>query len=356
MKLFVDSADLADIETIASWGVLSGVTTNPTLLGKVEGEADDIYRRVCELVNGPVSAEVVAESRGDMVEDGRRLAAIHPNIVVKLPMGAEALAATTTLAEDDIRVNMTLCFTAPQALLAAAAGAGFVSPFVGRFDDIGQDGLEVLREVVEALEPSMYDTEVLAASIRSPVHVTEAARMGADIATIPPKVFYQMLQHPSRRRGSRRSPRTSRPAAPAGPRRSRGMIGQGTGRGRARTHAIVIRLGATPAWREEEEVSDSDSDFPFPFAFGEGAGEEFKERLKELMRAQREAFEEVQAESGGQLAAVDRWQVIQQAVVLASAAMRAMEPRPTPDEAADAMGLLFARSMAALQGALRPTP
>ena len=151
MKLFVDSADLADIETIASWGVLSGVTTNPTLLGKVEGEADDIYRRVCELVNGPVSAEVVAESRGDMVEDGRRLAAIHPNIVVKLPMGAEALAATTTLAEDDIRVNMTLCFTAPQALLAAAAGAGFVSPFVGRFDDIGQDGLEVLREVVEAL-------------------------------------------------------------------------------------------------------------------------------------------------------------------------------------------------------------
>ena len=116
-------------------------------------------------------------------------------------MGAEALAATSALAEDDISVNMTLCFTAPQALLASAAGAAFVSPFVGRFDDIGQDGLEVLREVVEALQPSMYDTEVLAASIRSPVHVTEAARMGADIATIPPKVFYQMLQHPLTAKG-----------------------------------------------------------------------------------------------------------------------------------------------------------
>jgi transaldolase len=201
MKLFVDSADLADIETIASWGVLSGATTNPTLLGKVEGEPDEIYRRVCELVDGPVSAEVVAEARGDMAEEGRRLAAIHPNIVVKLPMGAEGLAATSVLAEESIPVNMTLCFTAPQALLAAAAGASYVLPFVGRFDDIGHDGLECLREVVEALLPSMDDTEVLAASIRSPLHVTEAARMGADIATIPPKVFYQMLQHPLTEKG-----------------------------------------------------------------------------------------------------------------------------------------------------------
>ena len=196
MKLFIDTADLADIETIAGWGVLAGVTTNPTLLSKVEGEADEIYLRVCELVDGPVSAEVVAEARGDMVEEGRRLAAIHPNIVVKLPMSAEGLAATATLAEDQIRVNMTLVFTASQALLASASGAAFVSPFVGRFDDIGHDGLECLRTIVEALENSLYDTEVLAASIRSPVHVIEAARMGADIATIPPKVFYQMLQHP----------------------------------------------------------------------------------------------------------------------------------------------------------------
>ena len=196
MKLFVDTAELADIETIAGWGVLAGVTTNPTLLSKVEGEADEIYLRVCELVDGPVSAEVVAEARGDMVEEGKRLAAIHPNIVVKLPMSAEGLAATATLAEDQIRVNMTLVFTASQALLASASGAAFVSPFVGRFDDIGHDGLECLRTIVEALENSLYDTEVLAASIRSPVHVIEAARMGADIATIPPKVFYQMLQHP----------------------------------------------------------------------------------------------------------------------------------------------------------------
>ena len=196
MKLFVDTADLAEIETIAGWGVLSGVTTNPSLLAKVEGEADDIYRRVCDLVDGPVSAEVVAVSRTDMVEEGRRLAGIHPNIVVKLPMSDEGLAATAVLASDDIRVNMTLCFTAPQALLASSAGAAFVSPFVGRFDDIGQNGIECLREVVEALETSTFDTEVLAASIRTPVHVTEAARMGADIATIPPKVFRQMLVHP----------------------------------------------------------------------------------------------------------------------------------------------------------------
>lgn len=196
MKLFIDTADLADIETIAGWGVLSGVTTNPTLLSKVEGEADDIYRRVCELVDGPVSAEVVADGRSEMVEEGRRLAAIHPNIVVKLPMSAEGLAATSALAGDDIRVNMTLCFTAPQALLASASGAAFVSPFIGRFDDIGQNGVECLRDIVESLETSIYDTEVLAASIRTPVHVMEAARMGADIATIPPKVFYQMLQHP----------------------------------------------------------------------------------------------------------------------------------------------------------------
>ncbi len=196
MKLFVDTADLAEIERIASWGVLSGVTTNPTLLSKVEGDPDDIYRRVCELVDGPVSAEVVATEVDEMVSEGTRLAAIHPNIVVKLPMSEESLTATARLAADDIRVNMTLCFTAPQALLASASGAAFISPFVGRFDDIGHDGLECLRDVVEVIEASIYDTEIIAASIRTPVHVTEAARMGADIATIPPKVLHQMLAHP----------------------------------------------------------------------------------------------------------------------------------------------------------------
>ena len=196
MKLFADTADLNDLETLASWGVLSGVTTNPTLLAKVEGEEDEIYRRVCELVDGPISAEVVAEARGEMIAEGKRLAAIHPNIVIKLPMGAEALAATSALRAEDIRVNMTLCFTAPQAILAASAGAAFVSPFLGRFDDIGQNGLTTLGEIIDAFAVSDYDTEVLAASIRHPIHVVEAARMGADIATIPPKVFYQMLQHP----------------------------------------------------------------------------------------------------------------------------------------------------------------
>jgi transaldolase len=202
VKLFVDTANLADIETIAAWGVLKGATTNPTLLGKVEGEADDIYRRVCELVDGPVSAEVVADARGDMIAEGERLAAIHPHIVVKLPMGAEALAATYALTERGIRINMTLCFTAPQAMLAASAGAAFVSPFIGRFDDIGEDGLNALREIVECFDNSNYACEVLAASIRSPLHVMEAARIGADIATIPPKVFYQMLQHPLTQAGT----------------------------------------------------------------------------------------------------------------------------------------------------------
>ncbi len=196
MKLFIDTANLEDIEEIASWGVLSGVTTNPTLLSKVEGDEDSIYRRICELVDGPISAEVVANDATTMLNEGKRLAAIHPNIVVKLPMTLEGLQATSQLARDGIRVNMTLCFTANQAILAASAGAAFVSPFLGRFDDINEDGLGHLAEIIEAFAASAFDTEVLAASIRSPLHVMEAARMGSDIATIPPKVFHQMLHHP----------------------------------------------------------------------------------------------------------------------------------------------------------------
>lgn len=196
MKLFIDTASLEDIEEIASWGVLSGVTTNPTLLSQVEGDEDAIYRRICELVDGPVSAEVVADDVPTMIEEGGRLASIHPNIVVKLPTSAEGLTATSALARDGIRVNMTLCFTANQAMLAASAGAAFVSPFVGRYDDISQNGLGPLLEIIECLANSDSGTEVLAASIRGPLHVVEAARMGADIATIPPKVFRQMLHHP----------------------------------------------------------------------------------------------------------------------------------------------------------------
>jgi len=196
VKLFVDSADLSEIETLASWGVLKGVTTNPSLLNQVEGDEVSIYRRICDLVDGPISAEVVVEGRDEMIAEGRRLAAIHPNIVVKIPTSAEGLRATSVLAGDGIPVNMTLCFTAPQALLAASAGARYVSPFVGRYDDIGNDGIEALREVVETLWGFESEVEVLAASIRNPIHVIEAAKMGADIATIPPKVFHQMLMHP----------------------------------------------------------------------------------------------------------------------------------------------------------------
>lgn len=196
MKLFIDSADLQEIETIAAWGVLKGATTNPSLLNQVDGDEVGIYRRICELIDGPVSAEVVASGRQEMVREGRRLAAIHPNIVVKIPTSADGLAATAILAGEGIHVNMTLCFTAPQALLAASAGARYVSPFVGRYDDIGNNGIDALREVVDALWGFDSDVEVLAASIRNPVHVIEAAKMGADIATIPPKIFHQMLEHP----------------------------------------------------------------------------------------------------------------------------------------------------------------
>ncbi|MBI2683975.1 MAG: fructose-6-phosphate aldolase [Actinobacteria bacterium] len=195
MKFFIDTASLDDITTIAGWGVLSGATTNPTLLGQVPGEPDDIYRHICELVGGPVSAEVVAEARDAMVTEGTRLAAIHPNIVVKLPMSPEALSATSTLATKGIRVNMTLVFTAPQAMMAAASGAAYVSPFIGRYDDIGQDGIGELGTIVDCLA-SQHECQVLAASIRHPVHVIQAAQLGADVATIPPKVFHQMLQHP----------------------------------------------------------------------------------------------------------------------------------------------------------------
>ena len=196
MRLFVDTADLAEIEKIAAWGVLAGVTTNPTLLGQVAGDPDDIYRHICDLVGGPVSAEVVAGDQKVMVSEGKRLAAIHKHIVVKLPMSPEALTATKELSAEGIRVNMTLVFTAPQAMLAAASGAWCVSPFLGRYDDIGEDGLGHLTEIVEAFANSDHDCQVLAASIRSPLHVMDAARVGADIATIPPKVFQQMLTHP----------------------------------------------------------------------------------------------------------------------------------------------------------------
>lgn len=212
MKFFLDTADLAEIEEAASWGVLAGVTTNPTLYARTGGKLADFHnhiKRICEIVDGPVSAESVAMTRDEMIRDGRELAALADNVVVKLPTMIEGLAATRQLSSEGIPVNMTLCFTVPQAIMAARAGARYISPFVGRFDDISEDGLEQLSNVVSAI--GGYDfsestvnheqVEIIAASIRSANHVTQAALMGADIATVPFAVLKKMVQHPLTDRG-----------------------------------------------------------------------------------------------------------------------------------------------------------
>jgi transaldolase len=214
VKFFLDTADLAEIEEAASWGALAGVTTNPTLYSRIGGKLADFENhiaRICEIVgpNCPVSAETVAMKRDEIVADGRKLAAIAPNVVVKVPTMVEGLAATRTLADEGIRVNMTLCFTVPQALLAARAGARYISPFIGRFDDISEDGLEHVGNIVAAI--NNYDftpntvngeqIEVIAASIRSANHVTQCALMGSDIATVPFGVLKKMVQHPLTDRG-----------------------------------------------------------------------------------------------------------------------------------------------------------
>ena len=212
MKFFLDTADLNEIEEAASWGALAGVTTNPSLYARIGGKLADFENhiaRICEIVDGPVSAESVAMTRDEIVEDGRRLAAIASNVVVKVPTMVEGLAATRTLADEGIPVNMTLCFTVPQALLAARAGARYISPFIGRFDDITEDGLDQLANVVEAI--GNYDftdntvngeqIEIIAASVRSANHVTQAALMGADIATVPFGVLKKMVSPPLTDRG-----------------------------------------------------------------------------------------------------------------------------------------------------------
>ena len=203
MKFFLDTADLAEIEEAASWGALAGVTTNPTLYSRIGGKLDDFHahiKRICD---------IVAMTRDEIVRDGRELAAIAPNVVVKIPTMVEGLAATRALADEGIPVNMTLCFTVPQAILAARAGARYISPFVGRFDDISEDGLAQLDDVVRAI--GNYDfsedtvngeqIEIIAASIRSANHVTQAALMGADIATVPFGILKKCVQHPLTDRG-----------------------------------------------------------------------------------------------------------------------------------------------------------
>lgn len=197
MKFFLDTANLNEIQEAAKLGLADGVTTNPSLIAK-EGDVDfkEHIAAICKIVSGPVSAEVTSEDTEGMVRQGREYAAIANNVVVKCPLTRPGLTATHQLDSDGIKVNVTLCFSAAQAILAAKAGASFISPFIGRLDDIGENGLLLLGDIIEVYRNYEWKTEVLAASIRHPIHAIEAARMGADIATMPFKVIDQMFNHP----------------------------------------------------------------------------------------------------------------------------------------------------------------
>jgi transaldolase len=196
MKIFLDTASLKEIQEGVALGVVDGITTNPSLLAKESGDPEAILKEICRLVDGPISAEVVATDAAGMVEEGRHWAALHENIVVKCPCTLEGLKATRALTDEGHRVNMTLIFSPTQALLAAKAGARYVSPFVGRLDDIATPGMELIEQIVEIYDNYDYTTEVLVASVRGPQHIVEAARMGADVCTCPAKVIHQMFDHP----------------------------------------------------------------------------------------------------------------------------------------------------------------
>ncbi len=196
MKIFLDTADIDEIRTAARWGVLDGVTTNPTLYAKVGGSYDEILQQVCKITPGPVSAECVSDDVDGMLEEGRHFAKLAPNIVVKVAMSENGLEAISRFADEGIKTNCTLIFTANQGLLAAKAGASLISPFVGRLDDINQDGMDVIRDLVEILTIHEMDAEVITASIRHPLHMTQAALAGSHIATVPFKILQQMVHHP----------------------------------------------------------------------------------------------------------------------------------------------------------------
>jgi transaldolase len=196
MKLFVDTGNLKDIEALAAIGILDGATTNPSLMAKEGGDPKRIIKEICRLVQGPVSAEVVATDTAGMVREGRDLAAIDEHVVIKVPFTKDGVKACKTLAGEGMRVNVTLIFSATQAWLAAKAGAAYVSPFVGRLDDVGTDGMNLIREIVDIFDASEYPTEVLVASVRHPIHIVQAGRMGADVVTCPPSVIEQCFKHP----------------------------------------------------------------------------------------------------------------------------------------------------------------
>jgi transaldolase len=203
MKFFLDSASLKDIGWARQAGLIDGVTTNPSLLAKQAGDLDprDVLKEICSLVEGPVSAEVVAVDAPGMLREGRELAKVADHIVVKIPMLEEGMVAVRQLTAEGIRTNVTLCFSSVQCLIAAKAGATYVSPFVGRLDDVGQDGMDVIREARQIFDNYAIETEILAASMRHPRHVADAAMIGADVATIPPDVLRKLLLHPLTDRG-----------------------------------------------------------------------------------------------------------------------------------------------------------
>ena len=198
MKFFIDTADVDDIRELAATGLLDGVTTNPSLVAKSGRDFIEVITEICDIVSGPVSAEVTAMEADQMIVEGRKLAAIADNVAVKLPLTMDGLKACRALSDDGTSVNVTLCFSAAQALLAAKAGAEFVSPFVGRLDDIGHDGMHLIDDIRTIYDnyPDLGGTQILVASIRSPGHVIEAAKLGADVCTIPPSVIRQLVQHP----------------------------------------------------------------------------------------------------------------------------------------------------------------
>jgi transaldolase len=196
MKFFIDTANVKEIREAASLGVLDGVTTNPSLIAKEGREFHEVLREIVSIVNGPISAEVTTTHKEEMLGQGRELARIHPNIVIKVPLTLDGLQACKVFRSEGIKVNVTLCFSPSQALLAAKAGASFISPFVGRLDDISHEGMDLIRQIRAIYDNYGFETEILVASVRHPLHVVEAALAGADVATIPFKVVMQLIKHP----------------------------------------------------------------------------------------------------------------------------------------------------------------
>ena len=196
MQFFIDTADVGEIKKALEMGLCDGVTTNPSLVAKTGRRFEDVLADILEVIDGPISAEVVSTQAPAMIAEGKKLAALHPNIVVKVPIGTEGLKAVRALSDENIRVNVTLVFQAAQALLAAKAGAAYVSPFIGRLDDVSEDGMALVQSLVEIFDNYDYGTEILVASVRSPMHFVQSARMGADVATCPFPVIQQLLKHP----------------------------------------------------------------------------------------------------------------------------------------------------------------